>query len=108
MSKSIGKNIGKIISKSVHGKYSQKLIDRDKKSGTGALKTVSERPIQEMVEEVGDLTGNKTADEITKISKILQENNSETVSNEDDKIIAKERFLSLEEKQKIIDDLKIM
>ena len=61
-----------------------------------------------MVEEVGDLTGNKTADEITKISKILQENNSETVSNEDDKIIAKERFLSLEEKQKIIDDLKIM
>ena len=42
----------------------------------------------------------------TKVSKSLQYN-SETVTNENDKEIPKERQISPEERQKIIDDLDI-
>ena len=44
---------------------------------------------------------------ITKISKISQQNNSETVTNENDKEIPKERYISPEERHKIIDNLDI-
>ena len=43
---------------------------------------------------------------ITKISKKAQQNNSETVTNENDKEIPKERYISPEERQKIIDNLR--
>ena len=43
---------------------------------------------------------------ITKVSKKLQENNSEKVTNENDKEIPKERYISPKEIQKIIDNLK--
>ena len=46
---------------------------------------------------------------ITKVSKNSQQNNSETVTNENDKEIPKgipkERYISPEERQKIIDNL---
>ena len=45
---------------------------------------------------------------ITKVSKNLQKNNSETVRNDNDKEIPKKRYTSLEEKQKIIDNLRLM
>ena len=41
--KDIGKNIVKIISKNLSGKYSQKLLDHAKKSATGTLKMSSKR-----------------------------------------------------------------
>ena len=44
---------------------------------------------------------------ITKILKNSQQNNSETVTNQDDKEIPKERYISPEEKQKVIDNLGI-
>ena len=40
---------------------------------------------------------------ITKVLKNLQQNNSETVINEYDKQIPKERYISLEKRQKVID-----
>ena len=43
-------------------------------------------------EETGDSTGNNVADKITKH---LQQNNSETITNEHDKEIPKERYISL-------------
>ena len=43
---------------------------------------------------------------ITKVLKNLEENNLETVTNENDKEIPKERYISLEERQKIIDNLR--
>ena len=43
---------------------------------------------------------------ITKVSKNSQQNNSETVTNENDKEIPKERYISPEERQKIIDNLR--
>ena len=42
------------------------------------------------------------------ISKNIQQNNSETVTNEHDKEIPEERFIPPEERQKIIDDLKLI
>ena len=49
----------------------------------------------------------KNANKITKISKIPQLNNSETVTNEHDKEIAKETYIFPEERQKIFDDLRL-
>ena len=43
---------------------------------------------------------------ITKVSKNLQQNNSETVTKENDKEIPRERYISPEERQKIIDNLR--
>ena len=40
-----------------------------------------------------------------KVSKNSQQNNSETVKNDHDKENSKERYISSEEKEKIIDDL---
>ena len=49
---------------------------------------------------------NKIANKITKISRTSQQNNLETVTNEHDKEIPKERYIFPEERQKIIDDLR--
>ena len=42
---------------------------------------------------------------ITKVSKNLQQSNSETVANKNDKEIPKERYTSPKERQKITDNL---
>ena len=49
------------------------------------------------------MTGNKIANKIKEVSKISQQNYSETVANEQDKEIPKEIYISPEEKQEIID-----
>ena len=112
--KNMGKNIGRNISKNLSGKYSpgmlaahQKLLDHAKQSATDAIKTSSKRVIQKTAEATGDLIGNKIANRITKVSKNSQQNNSETVTNEHDKEIPKERYVSPEERQEIIDQLRL-
>ena len=45
---------------------------------------------------------------LTKVSKNSQQNNSETVTNENDKKIPKERYISPEERQKVVDNLSII
>ena len=45
------------------------------------------------------MSGNKIANEITKVSKNSQQNNLEVVANEYDKEIPKERYISPEKKQ---------
>ena len=85
------------------------------KSKTDALKTSSKRVVQKTVEATGDLTGNKIAkaiaesydSKITKILKNSQQNNSESVTNEHDKEIPKEKYLSSEERQETIDELRL-
>ena len=101
--KNMGKNIDKNISKNLSSKYSQKLLDHAKQSASDTLKTTSKRVIQETAEATGDLIG--ITDRIVKVSKNSEQNNSETVINEHDKEIPKERYISPEERQKIIDDL---
>ena len=64
-------------------------------------KTSSKQVIQKTAEVTGDLIGNKSANRITKNLK-----NSETVTNEHDKEIPKERYVPQEERQEIIDNLR--
>ena len=63
--------------------------------------------IQKTAKATDDLTCNKIGDRITKVSQNSQQNNSEPVSNENDKELPKERYISLEEKQNVIDDLRL-
>ena len=60
------KNVGKNISKSLSGKYSQKLIDHVNNLPQMRLK---------IAKETGDLIGNKIVNKIAKISKGLPQNN---------------------------------
>ena len=83
--KNMGKNVGKNISKILSDKSRQKFLDPNKQSATDALRTVSKRTIQKTAEGNDDLIDNKIANKTTKISKYLQQNNSETVTNEHDK-----------------------
>ena len=55
-----------------------------------------------------NLISNKIADKIIKVSRTSQKNNSETVRNGHDKEIPKERLISPEEMQKIIDHLRLI
>ena len=70
-----------------------------KQSATDAFKTASKRSIQKKAEATDDFIGNKIANKITKVSKKLKQNNSETVTNEYDKEIPKERYISPKERQ---------
>ena len=100
--------MGKTISKNLNEKYSQKLLDLSKQSATDALKTTSVKVIQKTAEVSGDLTGNKTVNRITKVSRSSLQNNLETITNEHAKEIPKERHISAEERQNIIDDLRLI
>ena len=97
---SFANNIGKNIS----SKYSQKLVDSAKKSATDAIKTASKREIQKTAEATGDLIGNKIADKITSISEKSKELHPNEANNE----IPKERYISPQERQQIIDELRLI
>ena len=59
-------------------------------------------------EEATHFIVNKSANRITEVSKISLQNNSKTATNEHDKEIPKGRFVSADEKQGIIDDLRLI
>ena len=99
---SFAKNMGKSLS----NKYGQKLLDSAKKSTTDAIKTVSKRAIQKTAEATGDLIGNKISGKITCVSKKSpKELHSQ---NKDKREIPKERHISPENRQQIIDELKLV
>ena len=105
---SFARNLGTYatkISKNLNSKYSQKLADSAKKSATDALKIAGKRAIQKTAEASGDLVGNFIAGKITSISKKLtSEPHSNAISNE----IPKERYISPQERQKSIDELRLI
>ena len=93
------------VAKNLNNKYGQKVVDTAKKSTTDALKIASKRAIQKTAEASGDLVGNFIANKITSIlKKTASEPHSNAVSNE----IPKERYISPQERQKIIDELRLI
>ena len=94
---------------SLSNKYGQKLLHSAKKSTTDAIKTASKRAIQKTAEATGDLIGNKIANKITSVSK---KSSTDLHSKNDDvnsEIEAlKKRYMSPEERQKIIDELRLV
>ena len=99
------------MSKILKGKCRQKRLDHAKQSAIDALKSISNRAIQKIAEATGDLIDNKVADRIAKVSKTSAQNN--LVTNEEENIeynreIHRERHIYLEQRDKIIDDLKLI
>ena len=103
---SFAKNMGKNLS----NKYGQKLLDNAKKSTADAIKTASKRVIQKTAEATGDLIGNKIADKITSVSKKKSTKELPNNATEEDVEIAtpKKRYISPEERQQIIDELRLV
>ena len=96
-------------------KYSQKIVDTAKKSATDAIKTASKTAIQKRAEATGDLIGNKIADKITAEpspkdvrSASKKSHNEEIQSKDVNNGIPKERYISPKERQKIIDELRLI
>ena len=56
----------------------------------------------------GGLIGNKIANKITNVWRSSPQNNSVTITNKHDKGIPKERYVSPEERQKVIGDLRLI
>ena len=100
---SFAKNMGKNLS----NKYSQKVLDTAEKSTTDAIKSASKRAIQKAAEATGYLIGNKIADKITSVSK-KSENNKSEANNDSLKNVPKKRYISPEERQQIIDELRLV
>ena len=85
--------------------YSQKRFPSARKSTADAIKASSKRTIQKIVEAACDLIGNKIADEITNVSK--KSSRELHSQNEDEIEIPKEKYISPEKRQQIIDELRL-
>ena len=102
---SFAKNMGKNLS----NKYCQKVLDSAKKSTTDPIKIASKRAIRKIAEAAGDLIGNKIADKIT----IASEESTKELPNDEaevdvERATPKKRYKSLEERQKIIEELRLV
>ena len=96
-------SFAKNICKNLSSKCSQILLDSDKKSATDAIKTASKRAIQRTAGATGNLIDNRIADKITSVSK----KSSQNALNTDEIKILKERYISPEKRQQIIDELRL-
>ena len=105
---SFAKNMGKGLS----NKYGQKLLDSTKKSTTDAIKTTSTRAIQKTAEATGNLIGSKIADKVASVSKKEStkglHNNNETKEEDVEITTPKKRYISPEERQKIIEEIGLV
>ena len=112
--KNIGTHATKVV-KNMSNKYSQKRFDSVKKSTTDAITTASRRAIQKTAEATGNSIGNKIADKITSISESPKNFHSQNASkkfhlktDENEIEIPKERYISPEKSQQIIDELRLL
>ena len=69
-----------------------------------AIKIATKRAIQKTAEATGDLVGNKISDKITSASKKKSNNNNDYV----ELAIRKKRYISPEERQQIINELRLV
>ena len=94
------------VAKNLSSKYGRKLLDNAKKLTTDAIKTASERGIQKTSETTGDLIGNKIADKIESVSQKFSTRSQNNEAN-DESETPKERYISPEKRQQIIDELRL-
>ena len=99
---SFAKNMGKSLS----NKYGQKLIDSAKKSTTDT--TASKRAIQKTAEATSDLISHKIADKIASASKRSNNNNDDDDDDSLELTTHKIRYISPEERQQIINELRLV
>ena len=90
-------------------KYGQKLLNSAEKSTTDVIKTASKRAIQKTAEATCDLIGHKIADKITSISKkSTKELPNDETEEDTERATHKKRYISQEERQQIIDELRLV
>ena len=95
----------KHMGKNLSNKYGQKLLDSAKKSKTDAIKTASTKAS----ETTGDLIGNKIADKITSVSKkSTKELPNDETEVDIERATPKKRYISPEERQQIIEELRLV
>ena len=82
-----------------------KLLDSTKTSTTDAIETTSKRTIQKTAEATGDLIGNKIASVSEKSTKELPNDETEV---DVERATPKKRYISPEEIQQIIDELRLV
>ena len=92
---------------SMSNKYGKRLVDTAKKFATEAIKNASKRVIQKTAEATGDLAGNKIADKITSVSK-KSTKKFPTIDEDVELTTPQKRYLSPEERQQIIDELRLL
>ena len=95
------------FARSMSNKYGKKLVDTAKKSAADAIKTTSKRAIQKTAEATGDLVGNKIVDNITGVSK-KSTKKLPTIDEDVELTTHKKRYISPEEGQQIIDELRLI
>ena len=79
-----------------------------KKSTTDTIKATSKRAIKKTTEANDDLTGHKIDDKISSVSKKSSAENSKKSHSEDELEVPKKRYISPEERQQIIDELRLV
>ena len=88
-------------------KCGHKRLDSAKKSRTDAIKTASKYAIQKTAEGTGYLIGNKIADKITSFFEKSWTCSQNDESN-DEFETPKERYISPEKRQQIIEELRLV
>ena len=95
------------FARNMSNKYGKTLVDIATKSATDAIKTASKRAIQKTAEATGDLVGNKIADKITSVSK-KSTKKLPTIDEDAELTTPQKRYISPEERQQIIDELRLV
>ena len=95
------------FARSMSNKYGKKLVDTVEKSATDAIKTASKRAIQKTAEVTGDLVGKKIADKIISVSK-KSTKKMPTIDEDVELTTPKKRYISPEEMQQIIEELRLV
>ena len=93
------------FARSMSNKYGKKLVHTAKKSATDVIKTASKRAIQKTAEATSDLVGNKITDKI-RVSK--KSTKKLPTTDEDVELTTHKRYISPEERQQIIDELRLI
>ena len=94
------------FARSMSKKHGKKLVDTAKKYATDAIKAASKRAIQKTAKATGDLVGNKIADKIISVSK--KSKKLPTIDEDVELTTHKKRYISPEERQQIIDELRLV
>ena len=99
-----------VFCKNLSNKYSQKRLNSTKKLDT--IKTASKKVIQKTAHATGDLIANKITDKITSVSAELpskkKKNTTENNNTNNETEVPRERYISSEKRQQIIDELKLV
>ena len=102
-------SFAKNMSTHLSNKYGQKCLHSAKKSTTNPIKSTSKTAIQKKAEATGDLISNKIADKVTSVSKKSNKKLPNDKTEVDvERATTKKRYISQEERQQIIDELRLV